>query len=219
MDGKGKFNSEDHYIYYCRQESLTRNGVVLIINKGIWNAVFGCNLKNDRIVLFFFPRQAIQYHSNPSLFPYRICWEAEIDRFNEDLQDFLELTNTKYVLFIRKDWNAKIESQEIPRVTDKFHFGAQNETGQRLTEFCQESALVIANTLFQQHKGQLYTWTSPNGQYRNQIDYICSWRWKQLAKELAKTRPGSDCGSDHQLLTEKLRLKSKKVGKTTRPFR
>ena len=83
------------------------------------------------------------------------------------------------VLFIIGDWNAKVGIQEIPGVTGKFDLGVQNEAGQRLTEFCQENALVIANTLFQQHKRRLYTWTSPNGQYRNQIDCIlCSQRWR-----------------------------------------
>ena len=89
----------------------------------------------------------------------------------------------------------------------------------RLTEFCQENTLVIVNTLFQQHKRRLYTWTSPDGQYRNQIDYIpCSQRWRS-SKQSAKTRPGADCGSDHELLITKVRLKVKKVGKTTKPFR
>ena len=82
--------------------------------------------------------------------------------------DFLEQTPKKDVLFIIGDWNAKVESQEIPGVTGKFGLGVQNETGQRIIEFCQENALVIANTLFQQHKRRLYTWTSPDGQYRNQ---------------------------------------------------
>ena len=95
----------------------------------------------------------------------------------------------------------------------------RNEAGQRLTEFRQENALVIANTLFQQHKRRLYTWTSPDGQHRNQIDYIlCSQRWRSSIQS-TKTRPGADCGSDHELLTAKFRLKLKKVGKTTRPFR
>ena len=94
----------------------------------------------------------------------------------------------------------------------------RNEAGQRLTEFCQENALVIANTLFKQHKRRLYTWTSPDGQYRNQIDYIlCSQRWRSSIQS-AKTRPGADCGSDHELIT-KFRLKLKKVGNTARPFR
>ena len=95
----------------------------------------------------------------------------------------------------------------------------QNEAGQRLIEFCQENALVTANTLFQQHKRRLYTWTSPDGQHKNQIDYIlCSQRWRSSIQS-TKTRPGVDCGSDHELLIAKITLKLKKVGKTTRPFK
>ena len=102
---------------------------------------------------------------------------------------------------------------------DKFDLGVQNEAGQRLTEFCQENALVTANTLCQQHKRRLYTWPSLDGQHWNQIDYIlCSRRWRSSIQS-AKTRPGADCGSDHELLIGKFRLKLKKVGKTTRPLR
>ena len=145
--------------------------------------------------------------------------EAEVEWFYDDLQDLLELTPAKDVLFIIGNWNAKVGSQEIPGVTGKFVLGIQNEAGQRLTEFCQENALVIANTLFQKHKRRFYTWTSPGGQYWNHIDYIlCSWRWRSSIQS-AQTRPGVDCGSDHELLIAKFRLKLKKVGKTTRPFR
>ena len=91
--------------------------------------------------------------------------EAEVEQFYEDLQDLLELTPKRDVLFIIGDWNAKVGSQEIPGVTDKFGLGVQNEAGPRLIEFCQENILVIENTLFQQHKGRVYTWTSPNGQH------------------------------------------------------
>ena len=143
--------------------------------------------------------------------------EAEVEQFYEDLQELLELTPKKDVLL--GDWNAKVGNQETPGVTGKFGLGVQNEAGQRLKEFCQENALIIANTLFQQHKGRLYTWTSPDGQHRNQIDYIlCSQRWRSPTQS-AKTRPGADCGSDHELLIAKFRLKLKKVEKTTRPFR
>ena len=139
--------------------------------------------------------------------------------FYEDLQDLLELTAKKDVLFIIGDWNAKVGSQETPGVTGKFGLGVQNEAGQMLIEFCQENTLVIANTLFQQHKRQLYKWTSPDGQYQNQIDYsLCSERWRRSI-ESTKPRLGTDCGSNHELLTAKFRLKLKKVGKTTRPFR
>ena len=105
--------------------------------------------------------------------------EAEVEQLYEDLQDLLELTPKKYVLFIIGDWNAKVGSQETPGVTGKFGLGVQNEACQRLIEFCQENALVLANTLFQQHKRRLYTWTSPDSQHQNQIDYIlCSQRWR-----------------------------------------
>ena len=129
-------------------------------------------------------------------------------------------TNTqKICTFIVGYWNAKVGSQEIPGVTGKFGLGVQNQAGQRLIEFFQENALVIANTLFQQHKRRLYTWTSPDGQHWNQIDSIlCSWRWRSSIQS-AKTRPGADYGSDPELLIAKFRLKLKKVGKTTRPFR
>ena len=123
--------------------------------------------------------------------------EAEVERFYEEQQALLELTPPKDVLFIIGDWNAKVGSQETPGVTSKFGLGGQNEAGQRLVEFCEENALVIANTLFQKHKRRLYTWSSPDGQYQNETDYIlCSQRWRSSIQS-AKTRPRSDCGSDH----------------------
>ena len=102
--------------------------------------------------------------------------EAEVEQFYEELQDLLELTPKKDVIFIIGDWNAEVGSQETPGVTGKFSLGVWNEAGQRLIEFCQENALVIANTLFLQHKTRLCTWIS-DGQHLNQIDYIlCSQR-------------------------------------------
>ena len=140
-------------------------------------------------------------------------------KFYEDLQDLLELTPQKDVLFITGDWDAKVRSQEIPGVTATFGLGVRNEAGQRLIQFCQENALVRANTLFQQHKRRLYTWTSPDGQYRNQTDYIlCSQRWGSSIQS-AKAKLGADCGSHHKLLVAKFRLKLKKAEKTARPFR
>ena len=145
--------------------------------------------------------------------------EAEVEQFCEDLQDLLELTPKKDVLFIIGDRNAKVGSQETPGVTGKFGLGVRNEAGQRLTEFCKENTLVIENTLFQQHKRRLYTWTSPDGRHRNQIYYIlCSQRWRSSIQS-AKTRLGANCGSDHELLIAKFRFKLKKVGKTTGPSR
>ena len=118
--------------------------------------------------------------------------EAEVEQFYEDLQDLLELTPPKDVLFIVGDWDAKVGSQETPGVTGKFGLGMRIEAGQRLIEFCQENALVIANTLFQQHKRRLDMWTSPDGQHRNQTDYIlCSQRCRSSIQS-TKTRPGAD---------------------------
>ena len=115
--------------------------------------------------------------------------EAEVERFYEDLQDLLELTPKKDVLFIIGDWNAKVGSQETSGVTGKFGLGVQNEAGKGLIEFCQENTLVIANILFQQHKRRLYTRTSPDGQYQNQIDYIlCSQRWRTLYSQQKQDR-------------------------------
>ena len=178
--------------------------------------------------LCLFPRQTIQYHVSviQVYAQTRNAVEAEVERFCEDLQDLLELTPPKDVLFIIGDWNAKVGSQETPGVTGKFGLGIRNEVEQRLIEFYQENALVITNTLFQQHKRRLYTWTSQmvnteirliKKKKRNQIDYIlCSQRWRRYI-QTEQTRLGADCGSDHELLIAKFRLKLKKVGKTTRP--
>ena len=157
--GMGEFNLDNHYIYYCGQESLRRNGVAIIINKRVRNAVFGCNLNNDRMVSVHFQGKPFSITVIQVYAPTSNAEEAEAEWFYEDLQDLLDLTPSKDVLFIIADWNAKVGSQEIPEVTGKFGLAEQNEAGQRLTEFCQENPLVIANTLFQQHWKRLYTWT------------------------------------------------------------
>ena len=128
-------------------------------------AVLGCNLKNDRMISVRFQGKPFNITVIQVYALTRNAEEAEVEWFYEDLQDLLELTPKKDVLFIIGEWNAKAGSQEISRVTGKFGLGVQNEAGQMLTEFFQENALVIANTLFQQHKRRLCTWTSPDGQH------------------------------------------------------
>ena len=153
-----------------------------MVNKRVWNAVLGCNLKNDKMISVCFQGKsfnitAIQVYAMTSN-----AEEAEVEWFYEDLQDLLELTPKKDVLFIIGDWNAKIGSQEIPGVTGKFGLGVQNETGKRLIEFCQENAVVIANTLFQEHKRRLYTWPSPeakNWLIRKHPDAGKDWRQEE----------------------------------------
>ena len=152
-----------------------------MVNKRVRNAILGCNLKNNRLI-------SVQFQGKPFKITVIQVYaltsnteEAEVEQFYEDLQDLLELTPKKDVLFIIGDWNAKVGSQETPGVTGKFGLGIRNEAGQRLIQFCQENTPVIANTLFQQHKRRLYTWVSPDGQHQNQIDYIlCSQRWRSF---------------------------------------
>ena len=152
--GMGEFSSDDHYIYYCRQESLRRNGVAIMVNKSL-NAVLGCNLTNDRMISVRFQGKPFNIMVIPVYAPTSNAEEAEVQQFYEDLQDLLELTPQKRCPFHYRGLDCK--GQETPGVTGKFGFGVQNEAGQRLIEVCQENVLVIANTLFQQHKRRLYT--------------------------------------------------------------
>ena len=134
--GMGEFNSDDHYIYYCGQESLRRNGVAIMVKKRAQNAVLAGSLKNNRMISVHFQGKpfnitVIQVYALTSN-----AEEAEVEQFYEDLQDLLELTPPTDVLFIIGDWSAKVESQETPGVTGIYGFGVQNEAGQRLIEFC-----------------------------------------------------------------------------------
>ena len=146
----------------------------------------------------------LQFHSSFS----RLLWLFEVFCISIQIVKLFVLALWKLplvavlynVLFIIRDWNAKVGSQETPGITGKSGLGIWNEAGQRLIEFCQENTPVIANTLFQQHKRRIYTGTSPDGQHQIQIDYILwSQRWRSSIQS-AKPRPGADCGSDHELL-------------------
>ena len=128
----GEFNSDDHYIYYCGQESLRKHGVVIIVNKRVQNAVLGCNLKKDRIISIHFQGKSFNITVISANALTNNAEEAEVEWFYEDLQDLLELTPKKDVLFIIGDWSAKVGSQETPGVTGKVGLAVQNEAGQRL---------------------------------------------------------------------------------------
>ena len=134
--GMGEFNTDDHYIYYCGQESLRRKGVAIIVSKRVQNAVLGCKLKNNRMISVHFQVKPFNITVIQSVPPTSNAEEAEVEWLYEDLQDLVELTPKKDVIFIIGDWNAKVGSQEIPGVTGKFGLGIQNDAGQRLTEFC-----------------------------------------------------------------------------------
>ena len=190
-----------------------------MVNKIVQNAVPGCNLKNDRMISVRFQGKQFNITVIQAYAPTSNTEEAEVEWFYEDLQDLLQLRPQKRCPFHYRGLECKSRKSRNTWGKGKFGLGIWNEAGQRLIEFCQENALVIANALFQQHKRRLYTWTSTDGRRQNQIDYIlCSQRWRSSIQS-AKTRLGADCGSDHELLIAKFRLKLKKVGKTTRPFR
>ena len=152
-----------------------------MVNKRVRNAVLGSNLKNNRMISVRLQGKPFNITVIQVYAPTSNTEETEVEWFFEDLQDLLKRTRKKDILFIIGDWNAKVGSQETLGLTGKFGIGMRIEAGQRLIEFCQQNALVIANTLFQQHNTRLYTWTSPDGQHRNQIDYsLCSQRWRSF---------------------------------------
>ena len=148
--GMWEFNSEDHDIYYCGQESLRRNGVVLILNKRVQIAVLGCNFKNDRIILIHFQGKPFNTTVIQVYAPTIDAEEFEVNEFYKKLH-LLELKPKKDVLFIIGDWNAKVGSQETSGITSKFDLEVQ-KARKRLTELSQKNSPVIANTLFQQLK-------------------------------------------------------------------
>ena len=141
-----------------------KNGVAIMVNKSPKCSTYLDAISNDRMLSVHFQGKPFNSTVIQVYAPTRNAEEAEVEQFYEDLQDLLELTPKRDVLFIIGDWNAKVGNQETPEVTGKFVLGVWNEAGQRLTEFCQENTLFLANTLYQQHKRRLYTWTSPNGQ-------------------------------------------------------
>ena len=198
--GMGEFNSDDHYIYYCGQESLRRNGGAITVNERVQNTDLDAISKNNKMISVHFQDKPLNITVIQVYALTSNAEEAEVEWLYEDLQDLLEVTPKNDVLYIIGDWNAKTGSHETPGVTGKFGLGVQNEAGQRLIEFYQKNILVIANTLFQHHNRRFYTWISPYGQYQNKVDYIlCSQRWRSSIQS-TKTRLGADCGSDHELL-------------------
>ena len=149
--GMGEFSSDDHYIYYCGQESLRRNGVALIVNKSR-NAVLECNFKNDRMICLF-PRQTIQYHINPSLCPNQVAEEAELECFYENLQDLLELTNTpKRCPFHYRGLKCKSRKSRDTWSNRQIWPWSTKQSRSKVNRVCQENVLVTGNTLFQQHE-------------------------------------------------------------------
>ena len=153
------------------------------------------------------------------IFRDKNMWVAKIHHKNRNLSTYHDHLSVIYLLYTYLSSSPVLGSQKRPRVTGKFGLEVQNEAWKRLTQFWQENALVIANTLFQWHTKWIYIWTPPDGKYWNQNDYVlCSKRWRSSIQS-ERTRPGTDYGSDNEGLIAKFRFKLKKVGKISRPFR
>ena len=161
----GEFNSDDHYIYYCGQEYLRRNGIALIANKRVQNAVPGCSLKNDRMVSICFQGKSFNTTVTQVCAPTTDSEEAEVEQFCEDLEDLLEINKQKKdVLFIIGDWNAKVGSQEIPGIMKSLALKYKMKQAKAVRVLSREH-VHNSKQPFQQPKRQLYTWTVSVGQY------------------------------------------------------
>ena len=194
-------------------------GWISLQSKGLSNAVVGCNLKNNRMISVLFQGKPFIITVIQACASATNAKEAEVELFCEDLQDLLELTPKNRCPFHNMALECKSrESRETWSNRQVWPWSTKWSRA-NANRVLPSNRLVVANTLFQKHKRRLYTWTSPDGQYQNQIDCIlCSQRWRRCIQS-AKPRPGADCGSDHEHLIAKFRLKLKKVGKTSRPFR
>ncbi|CAF3528318.1 unnamed protein product [Adineta steineri] len=213
--GNGHFTSGNYEVYYSGSENIRKNGVALIVNKKLVNSIIGYNTKNDRMISIRLQGKPTNLTIIQIYAPTTEAEESIIENFYMELQQLLDNVPKKDTILIIGDWNAKVGETEVPGIVGKFGLGKRNEAGDRLIEFCQENHMVITNTCFQQPKRRLYTWTSPNGQHRNQIDYIiCNRRWKSSITSV-KTRPGADCGTDHELLLACFRIKLKQHQKST----
>ena len=214
--GKGHFTTPDgHTIYFSGNQKGGQKGVAFIADQLIAKRVLGYNPINDRLMTIRLQAKPINFTVIQVYAPTSTANDDDVDEFYAQLQDTLDKASKRDVVMIIGDFNAKIgagyQHEEEKVAIGKHGLGVRNKRGDSLVDFCIGNELVVANTLFQQHPRRLYTWISPNGKVRNQIDFILiKKRWKSSVK-VAKTLPGADVGSDHQLLIANIRVKLKKV--------
>src|SRR3984885_9220133 len=200
------------------QKQRGRNGVAIMCDKTSANAIMGYNTVNDRILSVRFRGRQVNTTMVQVYAPTSAASEEEHDRFYIELQNVIDRTPTGDILVIIGDFNAKVGQKKggNRNTMGDYGLGEQNEAGERLTEFCDGNSMSIMNTWFEQPKRRLYTWTSPDGKHKNQIDYILiNKRWKSTINDV-RTKPGADCGTDHELLVATLKLKMKKLRKGDR---
>ena len=208
--GLGYFKSDDYTIYYSGHEKQRKNGVALIIQKDTAKTVISYNVVNDRLISVRlrgapFNMTIIQVYA-----PTTDAEEEEMERFYDQVQTEIDNICKQDALILHGDWNAKVGKGREREVVGQYDLGNRNEAGERLIDFCEYNSFYIVNTFYNQPNRRLYTWTSPGGTYRNQIDYIIGRkRWKSSIVTV-KTWPGADCGTDHELLMCKFRMKLKK---------
>ena len=214
--GKGHFTSTDNLtVYFSGNDKGGQRGVAFIADNLIAKRVLGYNPISDRLITIRLHAKPVNITVIQVYAPTSTATDDDIDSFYSQLQDTLDKTSKQDVVVILGDFNAKIgagiQLDDERKAIGKHGLGERNKRGDTLIDFCLSNEFVIANTLFQQHPRRLYTWESPNGKVRNQIDYILiRRRWKSSVKS-AKTLPGADVGSDHQLLSANIRVKLKRV--------
>nr|XP_015209863.1 PREDICTED: craniofacial development protein 2-like [Lepisosteus oculatus] len=214
----GHFQLDDFSVYYSGHQELRRNGVALIAHKNIAHAVESYTIFSDRIVAICICGKPLNVTVLQVYAPTTDAPEDESERFYTKIEEALEQVPKKDIIYIMGDFNAKVGSQEEANIIGRCGLGERNKAGDSLVKFCHENHFRVSNTWFMQPKHCLYTWTAPNGQHRNQIDYIlCSQRWKSSVLTI-KTFHGADCGSDHELLvtTFKEHIPYKKLEKRSK---
>ena len=210
--GKGHFTSDTHTVYYSGQNRIT--GVGFIVNKELAKSVLGYNPVNDRIILLRIQGRPLNITIVQVYAPTSAAEEKEKEEFYHQLDQVLTTISSKDITMVMGDFNAKVGKGLEDGIVGPHGLGKRNEEGDRLVQFCISKKLLVSNTCYQQPNRRLYTWTSPDKQHRNQIDYIlCQERWRNSLLNV-KTLPGADCGTDHELLVAKMRvrLKVKKKG-------
>lgn len=205
--GEGHFRSDEHTVYYSGNNQIRRHGVAFIVHNKVAKSIMEYRTINDRCIVLRIRAQPVNITLIQIYAPTADAEEDIVNEFYESVQQEVDKVSSYDLLVVMGDWNAKIgAAAELP-VVGKYGLGKRNEAGDRMVEFCEANRLMISNTMFQQHSRRLYTWTAPNKLYKNQIDYICiSQRWKSAISSV-KTKPGADCGTDHQLLTGVIQVK------------
>lgn len=218
-NGMGHFNSTDHSVYFCGNEKGGRNGVGIICSSEISRCVLGYNPVSDRIISIRIQGKPINISIIMVYAPTSAAEIEELEDFYDKVQEVLDEIPKGDILYILGDWNAKVGKQPTQSVTGEFGLGERNDRGEYLIDFCVSNNLAVMNTFFKMHKRRLFTWTSPDKNTKNQIDYvICQQRWKSSICRVS-TRPGADCGSDHNLLVAEVKVKLKSIQQTKRKIK